>query len=635
MNKTPLGILKSYWGHETFRSSQAEIIQSVLEKKDTLALLPTGGGKSICYQIPALLNEGICIVISPLIALIQDQVDSLRNKGIKVLSIYSGMSPREIDITLDNAIYGDYSFLYVSPERLQTDLFIERFRKMKVSFVAIDEAHCISQWGYDFRPAYLKIANLKKIKKNLQFIAVTATATPPVVKDIQNQLKFNSKTVFQSSFVRANLKYITLESKNKLDDTISIVKKLKGSGIIYCSTRKGTKELHQHLKNSGEITDFYHGGLDKETRHQKQTNWMQNKTRIIVCTNAFGMGIDKPDVRFIIHYYVPENIESYFQEAGRAGRDQKPARAILYYDNNDIDSIDEKIALKFPDISIIKNIYNALGSHLQLAIGSGKDEIFNLNLVDFSAKYNLNLYTTYNAIKILENSNLLKLNDYNYSQSRMKILVDKMDLYQYQVRSQKHDQIIQFVLRSHLGIFDEYLQISEAIIAKKLKTSVKDIIDSLEQLKKQQVIDYIPFKSGYQVIYLTERLSDNNFTIPKPFYESRKEAAILKANSINNFLQNNICRQTYIIKYFGLPAPKNCGHCSVCLNLNISKNNKTLSSNILDYLKKESKSNESVSISQLNNIFSHATKQEVQHAILWLSEHEKIKVDLSGRTILL
>lgn len=562
----------------------------------------------------------------------QDQVNNLTNKGIKALCLYSGMSYREIDITLDNAVYGDYKFLYVSPERLKTDIFIERFKKMKVNFIAIDEAHCISQWGYDFRPAYLKIAELRLIKKDLNFIAVTATATPPVVKDIQEQLGFKSDNTFKSSFVRSNLKYLTFKTDNKLDDIIGIVKKLKGSGIIYCGTRKDTKTIHQHLINNNESTDFYHGGLDKDIRQLRQSNWMKNKTRIMVSTNAFGMGIDKPDVRFVIHYHTPENIESYFQEAGRAGRDQKPARAILYFNNSDLSNIKERVNSKFPDIATIKAVYNALGNHFQLAIGSGKDEMFSLNLADFSVKYNLNLRTTYNTIKLLENSGLISFNDSNYTQSRMKILVDKVSLYQHQVRNKKHDQIIQFILRSHLGLFDEYLQINEVIIAKKLNLSTKEISESLNHLNKQQVVDYIPHQSGYQIIYLTERLNDNNFTIPKAFYQSKKEAAILKATAIHHFLENNECRQTFILNYFGLPESQICGQCNVCLNVSVKSPSKSIADNTLKFIESKSKTT-SLPIDLIQNNFDQYSNSEIIQTINWLNEQGKIDIDASGKTV--
>ena len=631
--KTAIDILSKYWGYDSFRPNQQKIIDSILDGKDTLALLPTGGGKSICFQIPALMMDGICIVISPLIALMQDQILGLEKRGIKALGIYSGMTSREIDITLDNAIYGNYSFLYVSPERLQTEIFIARFKKMKVSFIAVDEAHCISQWGYDFRPSYLKISALKELKNDLTFLALTATATQKVSKDIQKQLLFKNENTIKSSFVRSNLKYITLKTTNKLDDIISLVSKLKGSGIIYCSTRRNTKVLFQHLTRKGLSATFYHAGLTKEERENRQQSWMSNDTRIIISTNAFGMGIDKPDVRFVLHYDIPDNLESYFQEAGRAGRDLEAARAILFFDKNDLQVLKEKLVLKFPEIDTIKRIYNALGNHFQLAIGSGKETVYSFDLGAFSTKYNLNTFTTYNAIKLLENSSLIQMNDFAYLPSRLKILVDKIKLYEFQVRDSEHNQIIQFILRSHLGIFDEYLNVNEAIISKKVSLPIDKIKAALNFLCKQQVIDYIPSTSGYKLTYLTERLSDQNFSLPKDFYRAKKEATKISTDAMLTFLKNDDCRQSYLLNYFGEKKVEPCGQCNVCLGIESNSPPTKLILAVETVINSLLTGNTEIEIESIYKQFPTHELNSLNQTIRWLSEHRKIKLDASSRLI--
>lgn len=626
-------ILKKYWGYDQFRPNQEEIISSIHKGNDTLALLPTGGGKSICFQVPALMMKGICIVVTPLIALMQDQVQGLAKKGIKALSIYSGMSRKEIDITLDNAVYGDYAFLYVSPERLQTELFIERFKKMTVCFVAVDEAHCISQWGYDFRPSYLKIADLRTIKPDLRFLALTATATKEVAADIQTQLGFKKPALFQSSFARPNLKYITLKTENKLDDTLSLLSKMNGSGIIYCGTRKQTKILSQHLKNKGLSCTFYHAGLDRDLRKKRQDDWMKNEVKIMISTNAFGMGIDKPDVRFVIHFDVPDSIEAYFQEAGRAGRDLKKARAILFFDHGDLQLLQEKIEWKYPDLATIKNVYTALGNHFQLAIGSGEDSIHNIDLGQFSVKYNLKAYTTYSAIKLLESSGLINLNESNFQQSRLKILVDKITLYEYQVKSKLHNTVIQFILRSHLGIFDEYLTVNEFIIAKKLNINAADVVKTLHFLQKQQVVDYIPKNNGYQIVYLTERLSDQNFSLPKEIYAAKKAASQKNVLAMTDFLTIDECRQSFLLDYFGEKSEEDCGQCSACLGIKFHAPPAQLQYNIESYLNGKLLKEPAIKLETVIAAFPNHNATTITDTIKWLNESSKISIDLSGRVI--
>jgi ATP-dependent DNA helicase RecQ len=631
---TATDILKKYWGFDKFRPNQEAIINAVLAGKDTLALLPTGGGKSLCFQVPALMKDGICIVITPLIALMQDQISNLAQKGIKALAIYSGMSHREIDIALDNAVYGDYAFLYVSPERLQTELFITRFKKMAVNFIAVDEAHCISQWGHDFRPSYLKIADLKLIKPNLTFLALTATATHAVAEDIQLQLGFKDQHVIKSSFARHNLKYITLPSENKLDDIVLLSNKLKGSGIIYCGTRKNTKILWQYLNDKGISATFYHAGLDKEIRKARQEQWMRNEIRIMISTNAFGMGIDKPDVKFVMHADIPENLESYFQEAGRAGRDLSPARAVLYFDRRDTVELRDKVALRYPDLPTIKKIYNALGNHLQLAIGAGKDSVFNLNLNEFAAKYNLNISVTYNAIKLLEISNLISLSEHSFALSRMRILIDKIALYQYQVKNKDYNQLLQFIIRSHIGIFDNYLPINESIIAKKTKFSLQKVVNLLEKLKSQQVIDYIPKTKDYQLTYTSERLSDQNMRLPKDVYAARKTAAEKSVDAMISYLDNAICRQQFLLDYFGEQTPSSCGQCNVCLGLTSPSINVDNQQLIKTFILAKLTDETFIEISTIIKYFHQIEPDAIMQTIRWLNDQQVLTIDKSGQKII-
>ena len=632
MDQNLLKILKQYWGHDAFRPKQLDIIQAVLNNQDTLALLPTGGGKSICFQVPALVKEGICIVISPLIALMYDQVKNLKSKGIKALMIHSGMSAREIDITLDNAVYGDFKFLYVSPERLKTTMFIERFKKMNVSFVAIDEAHCISQWGYDFRPAYLEIVNLITWKPAIKFLALTATATTNVVEDIQNQLQFKKHHLIQNSFKRANLAYIRYQTENKLDFIIRFCQHNNTTGIIYCNTRRDTKLLYQHLFNKGISAGYYHAGLTKEERERKQNEWMSGKLKIMISTNAFGMGIDKSDVRFVIHYGVPFNIESYFQEVGRAGRDLGPAQGILLFNKKDIVELKANLDLKYPEISFIRQVYFSLGNHLQIAVGAGEKETYPLNLTEFTSKYNLNLYSTYSALNILESIDLIQLNEFSFLPSRLKILVKQLDLYQYQVKDKVLNLIIQFLLRSHIGLFDNYLTINEAVIAKKINISLQSLIEKLDYLMQQQVIDYVKSYKGQQVYFIKERLADQNFSIPNKFYNQKKQAAKDKLDAMLGFLETKTCTQIYLLAYFGETTTEKCNKCNSCCNNPFVVSN-SLMEEVLSFCLENLKVKSSLKIDDILHNFKEVTSEVILNTLRWLAEFKHFKINIEGRII--
>lgn len=631
--KKSTDILKEFWGYDTFRSKQEDIIDNVLQNKDTLALLPTGGGKSICFQVPGMLLDGICIVISPLIALMHDQVNGLKQKGIKAVAITSGMSKRQIDIALDNAIYGNTKFLYVSPERLKSRLFLARFEKMNVNLIAVDEAHCISHWGYDFRPSYIEIVKLREIKPNIPFLALTATATPVVVTDIQDKLAFKNQNVIQKSFVRENVSYITLQTNNKLNRIIEFSKKLKGSGIIYCATRKATKTLCKYLIENGISANFYHGGLNQDQRKVKQTAWISNETKIIVATNAFGMGIDKPDVRFVLHYDIPQSIEAYFQEAGRGGRDLQKARAILFFEPKDVHDLKDKIELKYPPISTIKSVYTALGNHLQLAIGSGKNESFNINILNFSDKYNLHLITVYNALKFLELGGFIILNENNFEPSKIKVLVNNYELYQYQVKSKLLNTIIQFIIRSHMGIFEEYVSINETVIAKKLKISQQELIKQLNFLQTNEVIDYVPKFRDSKITYITERLTDNNFSIDPIFYENRKKDAFEKLDAMLNFLDNDVCRSQYLLNYFGEKDSKPCGNCNVCLQIDDNDLNNTHYNDIKKAILSHLQQKDEFLIEDFIVSYSQFSRQNIISTLRWMNEHDLIYIDKTGKKV--
>lgn len=626
-------ILKKYWGYQAFRDKQDSIIHSVLNQQDTLALLPTGGGKSICYQVPGLQMEGLCLVVSPLIALMHDQVSTLKSKGIKAIAITSGMSQKQIDIQLDNAIYGDTKFLYVSPERLKTKLFLARFQKMKINLIAIDEAHCISQWGYDFRPAYLEISELRKSKPNVPILALTATATEQVVKDIQDKLEFKKENIIQKSFVRDNLIYSTYLTPNKKNRVEEFVKNNDGSGIIYCATRKGVKELCQYLQTKKVLVDFYHAGLDFEVRRQKQEDWLTDKTRIIVSTNAFGMGIDKSAVKFVLHYDIPETIEAYFQEAGRAGRDEKPANAVLFYEEIDVTQLIEKVNTKFPSLELIKQIYNALGNHLQLAFGSGKDQSYPIDLNEFCDKYNMQLMLVYNGLKFLESTGYIELTEGMYQPSRLKIVGTQLQLYQEQVKDAKMNTLIQFILRTHMGIFDEYSNINEFIIAQKTNLPKKDVIEKLTYLMKLELVDYIPQNNKPQITYTTERLPEANLLFSPRFYKDRKDLAFDKMKSMILFLESDKCRSVLLLEYFGEKNVQPCGKCSACLEKNKSEKYRKIYVLIKHYLNEELAKKSEIETADLINHFSILNRDDVFETLRWLADTGVIAFDETGRKI--
>lgn len=561
-------VLEKYWGYKQFREKQEEIILAVLEGKDTLALLPTGGGKSICFQVPAMCMEGICIVVSPLIALMKDQVENLRKKNISAYAIFSGMSRREIDVTLDHCVYGKVKFLYVSPERLQTEIFRERLKKMKVCLLAIDEAHCISQWGYDFRPPYLQIAEIRKLIPQVTCIALTATATEVVKGDIQDKLLFGvDRKVVQKSFARANLSYSCFYEENKIQKLLQILRNVQGSAVVYAGTRRRVQEIAQTLIQHQISADFYHAGLSNQERSRKQEAWIKNKTRVMVATNAFGMGIDKPDVRVVVHLDLPTSLEAYYQEAGRAGRDEKKAYAVALYDKNDIEQLQIQILRAYPSLAVIKNVYQMLANYYQLAVGSGAMANFDFDFNDFVKTFNLDATEAHFSLKILNDENVIQLSEAFFSPSKILFILNKNDLYAFQVANPNLEPVIQLLLRMYGGeSLSHFVRISEQAIAQQANLKLEKVVQLLEYLEKMRVLVYEKQRDKPQITFILPRQPPESLLIDTTKINQRKERDLRKAKAVGYYVQNqNRCRTQLLLEYFGEISYEPCGICDVCL----------------------------------------------------------------------
>ncbi len=623
-------ILTRYWGFTSFKPLQEDIIKSVIEGHDTLALMPTGGGKSITFQVPALAKEGTCLVITPLIALMKEQVNRLNSLEIKSLMIHSAMSREEIDITIENCIYGDYKFLYVSPERISTQLFQGKVGRINLSLVAIDEAHCISQWGYDFRPSYLKIATLReKISPDVPFLALTATATQNVIEDIMDKLAFRERNVLKTSFERKNISYLVRQVEEKGTYLVKTLNKVGGSGIVYVRSRKRCKEVAEMLAGQGIVADFYHAGLPDELRDKKQASWTTGKTRVIVATNAFGMGIDKADVRFVIHWDVPDSIENYFQESGRAGRDNKPAYAVLLYSPSDKTRLNESLRQKFPPVEKIKDIYEALCNFLMVPLGAGKDNVFDFNMADFVSRYRLPVIETFNSLAFLQREGYVEFTEEINNPSRVHFIVGRDDLYKFQVANESFDGFIKLLLRSYTGMFTEFVVINEETLSKKAAITRDTVYQYLVKLSSMNIIRYIPGKKTSLVIFTEERLvrkalmiSPDNYLHVKEKYSARLEKMIDYAES------NNRCRSVMLLEYFGEESDR-CGTCDVCRE----RNELDLSKYEFDIILEEIKvilSEKNPDSEELVTMISYP-EEKVIKVIRWLLDHNKILQDRDHR----
>ena len=566
-------ILKQYWGYDSFRDLQEEIITSIGEGKDTLGLMPTGGGKSITFQVPALAQEGICIVITPLIALMKDQVQNLRKREIKALAIYSGMTRQEILTALENCIFGNYKFLYISPERLDTEIFRTKLRSMKISMITVDESHCISQWGYDFRPAYLKIAEIRELLPEVPVLALTATATPEVVTDIQARLKFREGNVFRMSFERKNLAYIVRKTDNKTKEIPYILQRISGSAIIYVRNRRRTKEITELLMNEGITADFYHAGLDNAVKDLRQKRWQSGEVRVMVATNAFGMGIDKPDVRIVLHLDLPDSPEAYFQEAGRAGRDGEKAYAVILYSKSDKTTLHKRVVDTFPDKEYILNVYEHLQYYYQMAMGDGFQCIREFNLEEFCRKFKYFPVPVDSALKILTQAGYLEYTDEQDNSSRILFTIRRDELYKLREMGKEAEALIQSILRSYTGVFTDYAYISEESLAIRTGLTRQQIYNILVTLTNRRIVDYIPRKKTPYIIYTRERLELRFLHIPPSVYEERKARYEARIKAMEEYVTTeNICRSRMLLRYFGEKNEHNCGQCDVCLSKRATDN---------------------------------------------------------------
>lgn len=632
VSKLTRDILLKHWGYPSFRPLQEDIVDSVIEGKDTLALLPTGGGKSICFQVPAMAMDGTCIVITPLISLMKDQVMHLKKIGISAAAVFSGMHNSEIEATYNQAAFGMLKFLYVSPERLMTNTFIEALKKMKVNLLAVDESHCISQWGYDFRPPYLKIAEIRKYIPDTPVMALTATATPKVVEDIQYRLGFKKNNVFQTSYERKNVTYNVIHEADKFGLMYRLFKKMEnGSGIVYVRSRKRTKIISEWLQSTGISASFYHAGLDAKTRDYRQQLWMDGKIKVIVATNAFGMGIDKPDVRLVVHLDLPDSLEAYFQEAGRAGRDLQPSETFLLVADTDINKLRENLNSSYPELSKIKVIYDALGNFLQIPIGAGENQTYEFNINEFASCYNFPLLETFNAIQLIEREGYISVSEALNTPSKIHIKASREDLYRFQIEYKEFDSLIKYMLRNLPGILSDFVNIREETISQKIQVSTDRIELMLRKLDRLNFLTYIPRNDKPQIQFMTERLDTKYFSLSDEVYRNRKEDAENRIEAVIDFVNNsNDCRSVQLLKYFGENIKKRCGKCDVCSSRNKTNVSNIEYQNISDDVISELREDSMPVYDVVNKIKNHHEAKVIE-AIRWMLDNEIIEQNEKGK----
>ena len=631
MSELTRAVLVKYWGYPSFRPMQEDIVDSVIAGHDTLALLPTGGGKSICFQVPALAMDGVCIVVTPLISLMKDQVQHLKNINIPATAIYSGMHPSEVEIAYNKAVFGGLKFLYVSPERLMTDAFVEAIKKMKVCLLAIDESHCISQWGYDFRPPYLKIAEIRPYIPSTPVLALTATATPKVVEDIQYRLGFKEQNVFQTSYERKNVTYNVMKVADKYGLMYRLFMRMQsGSGIVYVRSRKRTKVIADWLQSAGISSTFYHAGIDAKTRDERQKLWMDGRIKVIVATNAFGMGIDKPDVRLVVHMDLPDSLEAYFQEAGRAGRDLKPSEAFLLIADSDIKQLKENLQQSYPELDRIKTIYDALGNYLQIPIGSGNGQSYSFDMNEFATNYGFSLLEVFNSLKLMEREGFFALSEALDTPSQLFIKASREDLYRFQVEYPDFDVMIKYLLRNYPGILSDFVKIREEQISHKLGIDVEKVEQTLKQLEKFNFLTYIQRSDKPQILYLTERQDTKHFILSDEVYKNRKDDATKRVQAVIDFVNNDTeCRSVQLLRYFGEKINTRCGKCDVCnirnqMNIN-DEEYRNISELILQELKKRV-----VPLYETPSLAKNYFEEKVLETVRWMLDNGTIEQDENG-----
>lgn len=622
--QNPKTILNQYWGFDNFRPLQEEIINSILNGQDTLALLPTGGGKSICFQVPAMCKDGICIVVSPLIALMHDQVDNLKRRGIPAIAITSSMRKRELDIALDNCVYGKIKFLYLSPERLQTELARVRIGKMKVNMIAVDEAHCISQWGYDFRPPYLQVADLREICPDVPVLALTATAIPKVVTDIQEQLLFKTKNVFQSSFLRSNLAYTVKKTEDKISPLIKLSQQTDGSGIVYARSRRKTMEVATLLSKNNVAATFYHAGLSPEERTKRQKQWLTGECKVIVATNAFGMGIDKSDVRFVVHLDLPDSPEAYFQEAGRAGRDGKPAAALLFYNPKDIDDLERNFEASFPPLSEIKRTYQALSNMYEVPVGSGAGMTLIFDQEKLCKTYKLEAIKVFHSLNFLEKEGYIAVNDAVFTPARLKMITNNETLYRFQVENPKLEGFIKSLLRMYAGLFDEYVRIVEKDIAKRANMTELEVKRVLKDLEQRDLLNYIPQNDRPLFTFLLPRVDAKKLYIAPEHLIERKKITSLRIKAMISYISGDaVCRQAQLLAYFGELNVEHCGVCDSCIKK--TSHNKKISRDVTTTKLVKLLSSSPKKIAELNDLFPEISTTELTFVVRQLLDAGRIK----------